>query len=144
MKIGSFATFMFIVRQTTCMMDLFDIPLCGKKKLWYRCFSLYFLGNKILHRTPSGLRRPGFLLMLPHFLFTCSIFCPFCHSFSSLLSEVTRCNEKINPWCCWCAISRVQIPNENAALLDILYKNHSACCSEKFTYCSDYLACCSE
>ena len=31
MKIGSFATFMHIVIKTTCMMDLFDIPLCGKK-----------------------------------------------------------------------------------------------------------------
>ena len=30
MKIGSFATFVHIVIQTTCMMDLFNIPLCGK------------------------------------------------------------------------------------------------------------------
>ena len=31
MKIGYFATLVQIVIKTTCMMDLFDIPLCGKK-----------------------------------------------------------------------------------------------------------------
>ena len=30
MKICCFATFMHIVKITTCMMDLFDIPLCGE------------------------------------------------------------------------------------------------------------------
>ena len=73
MKIGSFATFMHIVMKTMCMMDLSNIPLCGTK-LWYMCFILYFLGNKMLHRPPSGPPRPGSLLILPHFLFTCSIF----------------------------------------------------------------------
>ena len=33
-------------------MDLFDIPLCGKK-LWYMYFLLYFLGNKMLHKRAS-------------------------------------------------------------------------------------------
>ena len=73
MKIGSFPTFMHIVIKTTCMMDLFTIPLCGKKTLIH-VFLLYFLGNQMLHRPPSGPPRPGSLLMLPHFLFTCSIF----------------------------------------------------------------------
>ena len=73
MKIGSFATFMHIVIKTTCMMDLFNIPLCGKKTLIY-VFVIIFLGNKMLHRPTSGTPRPGYLLMLPHFLFTCSIF----------------------------------------------------------------------
>ena len=31
MKIGSFATFMHIVIKTACMMNLFDIPVCGEK-----------------------------------------------------------------------------------------------------------------
>ena len=73
MKICSFATFMHIVIKTTRMMDLFNIPLCGKK-LWYMYYLLYLLGNKMLHRPPSGPSRPGSLLMLPHFLFTSSIF----------------------------------------------------------------------
>ena len=71
MKIGSFATFMHIVIKTMCMMDLFNIPLCGKK-LWYMYFLLYFLVDKMLHRPPSGSPRPGSLLMFPplfiHFL----------------------------------------------------------------------------
>ena len=33
-------------------------------RLWY----------KMLHRPPSGPMKPGSLLILPHFLFTCSIF----------------------------------------------------------------------
>ena len=66
-------TFMHMVIKTTCMMDLFNIPPCSKK-LWYMYFLLYFLGNKMLHRPPSGPPRPGSLLMLPHFVFTCSFF----------------------------------------------------------------------
>ena len=73
MKIGSLTTFMHIAIKTMCMMDLFNIPLCGKK-LWYMYFLLYFVGNKMLHRPPSGPPRPGSLLMLPHFLFACSFF----------------------------------------------------------------------
>ena len=73
MKIGYFATLVQIVIKTTCMMDLFDIPLCGKKTLKH-LFWLYNLWNKLLHRPPSGPPRPGSLLILPHFLFTCSIF----------------------------------------------------------------------
>ena len=41
---------------------------------WYMYFSFYFLGNKMFHRPSSVLPRPGSLLMLLHFLFTCSIF----------------------------------------------------------------------
>ena len=134
MKICSFATLMHIVIKTTCIMDLFIIPLCGKKALIH-VFLFYFLGNKMLHRPPSGPPRPGSLLMLTHFLFTCSIFffiLPFVLIITKISNQIAM--RKINPWRGWCAISSVQTPNEHAALLDILYKNHNACCSEKFIY----------
>ena len=58
--------------KTTWMMDLYNIPLYEEN--YDTCiFFFYFLGNIILNRVPSGLPRPGSLLMLPHFLFTCSI-----------------------------------------------------------------------
>ena len=72
MKICSFATFMHIVIKTTCMIDLVNIPLCGKN-VYPLVFLTYFLGNKMLHRQPSGPPKPWSLLMLPHFLFICSI-----------------------------------------------------------------------
>ena len=51
------------------MMDLFNIPLCGKK-LWYMYFLLYFLGNEMLHRLPSGPPREAQILahIAPHFI----------------------------------------------------------------------------
>ena len=39
-----FATFMHIVIKTMCMMDLFDIPLCGKNTLIH-VFFIIFLGK---------------------------------------------------------------------------------------------------
>ena len=68
-------------------MDLFDIPLSGKK-LWYMYFLLYLLGNKMLHRPPSGPPKPGSLLMLPHFLFTYSIF--FILPFLLIISKINN------------------------------------------------------
>ena len=88
MKIGSFATFMHIVINVMCKMDLSNIPLCGKK-LCYMYFLLYFLGNKMLHRPPSGPPRPGSFLMLPHFLFTCSIFI-FILSFVLIITKISN------------------------------------------------------
>ena len=72
MKICSFAIFMHMVIKTTCMIVLFNIPLCGENYDTCIIF-LHFLGNKMLHRPPSGPPRPRSLLVLPHFLFACSI-----------------------------------------------------------------------
>ena len=116
-----------------------------RRKLSYVYFFLYFLGNKMLHRPPSGPPRPGLLLMLAHNFFHFLHFFPhFAIRFNHYQDKSTDASEKINPWCGWSAISGVQTPNEHAASLYILDKSHSACCSEKFTYCSEYLACCSE
>ena len=144
MKICSFVAFMHIVIESTCMVDIFNIPLCGEN-LWYMYFLLYLLGNKMLHKPLNGPPRPGSLLMLPHFLFTCSIcFANFAIRFNHYYDKSRDGNKKINSWYGWCAISRVQTPTEHVALLDILHKSHSACRSEKCTYCSGYSACCFE
>ena len=42
----------------------------------------------MLHRPPSGPPRPGSLLMLPHFLFTCSIF--FILPFVLIITKITN------------------------------------------------------
>ena len=76
-----FTTFIHIVIETTCLVDLFDIPLCGKN-LDTCVFLLYFLGNKMLHKPSSGPPRPGSLLMLPRFLVTYFIFVNFAIHFN--------------------------------------------------------------
>ena len=140
MKIGSFATFLHIVIETTCMMDLFDIPLCGKK-LWYIYFLLYFLGNNMLHRPPSGPPRPGSLLMLHHFLFTCSIFF-FILPFVLIITEI---NNQIAMRKSIHYVVDVQSlgSKHQMSMLHywIFYIRITA--HEKFTYCSEYSACCS-
>ena len=76
MKIGYFATCMHIVIKTTCMMDLFNTPPCGRNF------------DTCIHIPPSWPPRPGSLLMLPHFLFTCSIF--FLLSFVLIITKISN------------------------------------------------------
>ena len=59
-------------KKTTYVMDLVNIPRCGKN--FDTLFFINFLGNNMLHRPPRRPPRPGSLLMLLYFLFTCSIF----------------------------------------------------------------------
>ena len=75
----------------------------------------------MLHRPPSGPPRPGFLLMLAHkFFHFLHFLAHFAIRFRHYQDKSTDASEKINPWCGWSAISRVQTPNEHAASLSIL------------------------
>ena len=57
MKMGSFATFMYIVIKTTCMMDLFNILLCGK--IFDACIFYYISWEiKCYIDRQAGLRGP--------------------------------------------------------------------------------------
>ena len=118
-----------------------------RRKLSYVFFFFSYISCEIKYYIDhqAGLRGPDSCSCWPtiffHFL---HFFSHFAIRFNHYQDKSTDGSEKINPWCGWSAISRVQTPNEHAASLNILDKSHSACCSEKFTYCSEYSACCSE
>ena len=113
-------------------------------KLWYTYFFSYFLENKMLHWLPSGPLRPGSLLMLPHFLFTSSIFLlilPFTLIITKTSHQMAMRKSIHDVVDVQSLGSRQQM---SMLRYWIFHMSHSACCSDKFTYCSEYSACCSE
>ena len=145
MKIGSFATFTHIVIKTTWKMDLFDIPLCGKKNFETYIFLLYFSGNKMLHRRPSGPPRPGSLLMLSHFfiiLLHFLLIVPFVLIITKISNQVAMRKSIHDVVVVQSLGSGHQMSMLHYWIFYIRITAHAAL--EKFTYCSEYSACCSE
>ena len=127
---------MHIVIKTTCMMDLLNIPLCGKKNFDTCIFYHISWEIKCFIYRQAGLRGPDpcsccltFYSLAPFFTHfaTCLII--------TKTSNQIAMRKSIPGVVDVQSLGSRQTPNEHAALLDILYENHGACCSEKFTYC---------
>ena len=140
MKMCSFDTFMHIVIRTTCMMDLFNILVCGEN---VDICIFYYISREIkcyLDRQ-AGLRGPGpwhvapFFIHLLHFLFIL----PFVLVITKISHRVAMRKSIHDVVDAQALGSRHQ-----TSMLHywIFYMSHNACYSEKFKYCSENSAWC--